>query len=63
MIWLEEIVCQEEQLLIQYYVIKHLILLKIKNMINIKMDLHQWIIHFLIKKTAGTSTHTGTEIN
>ena len=40
----------EEQLLIKYYVIKHLILLKIQNMMDINVDLLQWSIKFLIKK-------------
>ena len=35
-------ICQEEQLLIKYYVIKHLILLKIQNTMDINMDLLQW---------------------
>ena len=34
-------VCLEEQLLIKYYIIKHLILLKIHNMMDINMDLLQ----------------------
>ena len=38
----------EEQLLINYYLVKHLILLKIRNMMDIKLDLHQWFITFLI---------------
>ena len=33
--------------------IKHLILLKSQNMIDINVDLLQWSIHFLIKKTSG----------
>ena len=39
----------EEQLLIKYCVIKHLILLKIQNEIDIKEVLLQWFINFLIK--------------
>ena len=42
----------EEQLLIKYYVIKHLILLKIRNMIDINVDLLQCFINFLIKKNS-----------
>ena len=40
----------DEQLLIKYYMIKHLILLKIQNMMDINVDLLQWSINFLIKK-------------
>ena len=35
--------------------IKHLILLKIQNMIDIKKVFLQWSINFLIKKTSGSS--------
>ena len=38
-----------EQLLIKYCVIRHLILLKIRNM-DISVDLLQWSINFLTKK-------------
>ena len=50
--WLMEILKIEldEQLLIKYYMIKHLILLKIQNMMDINVDLLQWSINFLIKK-------------
>ena len=37
---------------IKYYVIKHLILLNIQNMMNINVGLLQWFIHILIKKTS-----------
>ena len=40
----------EEQLLIKYFMIKHLILLKIQNMRDIKEVLLQWSLSFLIKK-------------
>ena len=40
----------EEQLLIKYCGIKHLILLKIQNMMDINVDLLQWPGNFLIKK-------------
>ena len=40
---------EQEHLLIKYYVVKHLILLKILNMMNINVDLLQWFINFLIK--------------
>ena len=36
----------KEQLLIKYYVIKHLILLKMQNMMDINVDLPQWFIIF-----------------
>ena len=39
----------EEQLLIKYCVIKHLVLLKIQNMMDIKRVLLQWFINFLTK--------------
>ena len=54
MAWLMEIlkIYLEEHLLIKYSVIKHLILLKIRNMmdININVDLLKWFIKFLIEK-------------
>ena len=40
----------EEQLLIKHYMIKDIILLKIRNMIDINVSLPQWFINFLIKK-------------
>ena len=43
----------EEQLLIKHYMIKDLILLKIRNMTDINVSLPQWFINFLIKKTSG----------
>ena len=59
MTWFMEIlkICLEGQLLVKYYVIKHLILLKIKNMMDINADLLQWFINFLDKK----STSLGDE--
>ena len=39
----------EEQLLIRYYMMKHLILLKVENRMDINMELLQWFIIFLIK--------------
>ena len=39
-----------KQLLIKYCMIKHLILLKILNLMDINTDLLQWYIIFLIKK-------------
>ena len=55
MTWLMEIsnIQIEEQLLIKYYVIKHSVLLKIQNMMDINVDLLQCFINFLIKKTLG----------
>ena len=41
---------QEEELLINYYVIKPLILLKILNMVGIKESLFQWLKIVLIKR-------------
>ena len=40
----------EEQLLVKYCVIKHLILLEIQNMLDINVGLIQWFINFLIKR-------------
>ena len=56
--WLMEILMiqLEEQLLLKYCVIKHLILLKIQNEMDIKEVLLQWFIHFLIKKTSDLLT-------
>ena len=41
---------QEEELLINYYVIKPLILLKILNMVGIKEPLLQWLKILLIER-------------
>ena len=43
-------ICLEEQLLIKDCVIKHLILLKIQNILDIKGVLFQWFICFFDKK-------------
>ena len=40
----------EKQLMIKYYVKKHLILLKIRNMMGIKVDLFPWFRNILIKR-------------
>ena len=58
--WRMEIlkISSEEQLLIKYCLIKHLILLKIRNMMNINVDLLQWSINFLIKETLGGTVET-----
>ena len=39
-------------MLIKYYVIKHFILLKVQNMMDINVDFPQCSIHFLHKKTS-----------
>ena len=39
----------KEELLISYYVTKHLILLKMQNMVDIKEVLFQWFINFSIR--------------
>ena len=39
----------EEQILIKYYVTKHLTLIEIKKTMNNNVELHQWFIGFLIK--------------
>ena len=51
MIWLMEIlrIYLEEQPLIKYYAIKHLILLKSRNLMYSKEDLLRWFINFSIK--------------
>ena len=36
--------------LIKHYVINHLIMLKIQNMMDINVNILQWFIHFLIKR-------------
>ena len=41
-------------MLIEYYVIKHLTLLKIQNMKDINVDLLQWFINCFNKKTSGS---------
>ena len=55
MTWLMEILKYqlEEQLLIKHCMIKHLIMLKILNMIDINADLLQWSINFLLKNSGG----------
>ena len=40
----------EKQLMIKYYLIKHLILLKIRNMMGINVDLFPWFRNILIKR-------------
>ena len=46
----------EEQPLIKHYVIMHLILLKIQNMMDINKDLIHWFINSFYKKTSGANT-------
>ena len=62
--WLMEILMiqLEEQLLLKYCVIKHLILLKIQNEMDIKEVLLQWIINFLIKKTSDLLTMSDQQL-
>ena len=43
----------KEYFLIKYCVIKHLILLKIQNMMVVEGVLLQWFINFFDKKTSG----------
>ena len=43
----------EEQLLIKCCMIKALILLKVQNMLDIKIELLQWLRNFSTKKTLG----------
>ena len=57
-------ISQEEQILINYYVIKHLILLKIQNMTDIKQVLLLWFRKFWINfgsaiksETMSTNSH------
>ena len=54
MTWLMKIlnIHQVEQLQIKYYVKKHLISLKVLDMMDAEEILLQWFIIFLIKKTA-----------
>ena len=42
-------------MLIKYYVINHLILLKIQNMMDINVNLLRWSINLFIKKTSGSA--------
>ena len=48
MIWLMENlkISQEEQIVVNYYVIKHLILLRIQNVTDIKQILLLWLTKF-----------------
>ena len=39
----------EQQHLIKFYAINHLLFFKIQNMVDITGDLHQWFINLLIK--------------
>ena len=39
----------KEQPLLEYCIIKNLLLLKIQNMMNVNIELLQWFIHFLLK--------------
>ena len=57
MTWIMEIlkIWQEEQLQTNFEEIKHLVLLKTQNIMDIKEVLLVWFIIFLIKKTSGSS--------
>ena len=46
-------ICPKERLLIKYYMIKDLLLLKILNMMNINVELIHMCIYFLKKKSIG----------
>ena len=54
MIWVMEILkdLNRKQLLIKYYLRKHLILLKIQIIMDFNVEMFQWFILFLIKKTS-----------
>ena len=39
---------------------KHLLLPIIQNMMDINVELHQWLITFFDRNSTSTSTHTGT---
>ena len=43
----------EEQLLRKYYVVRHLVLPKIQNIMDINTDLLQWFKNFLTANTSG----------
>ena len=56
MTWLMEILMieLEEQLLFKYCMIKHSILLKIRNTMDINVDFLQWFINFVHEKASGS---------
>ena len=54
-------ICPEEHLLIKYYVVKHLILLKIQNRMDITVDLLQWFKKFLIKRLLANTSNGAIE--
>ena len=45
----------EEHLLIKYYGIKRLVLLKVKIIMDINVVLFQWFVNVLIKNTSGSA--------
>ena len=47
---------------VKYYVIKHLMLLKIQNMIDINVDLVQWSINFMIATAIANKSAVKNEI-
>ena len=53
----------EDQLLVKYYVVKHLKQLKIQNMMNINVNLLQWFINFLIKNGAIQNQQLAEELH
>ena len=53
----------KEQRLIKCYMRKHLILLKVRNMVDINVNLHHLFIDFVIKKSVVTYMHTETGFN
>ena len=63
MVFLREILKTylEEQLLIKYYMIKYLILLKIQNMMDTCVDLLHWFLSALIKGRLFTETGINSE--
>ena len=62
MMWLMEIlkIYQDEKFLRNYYVIKHLILLKVQNMKDVKLDLLLWFIFFFDENSSCAVTCTNT---
>ena len=58
------IIYLEQQLLTNCYVIKHLILLKIQNMMHFSVDLLQWFIIFSIRSPlSGGAVKSETMLN
>ena len=53
-----EIALPKRKVLINYYVIKHLIFLKTENMFDVNVNLLQWLTNFVIKKNLGGGIKT-----